>query len=137
MRKRSALRAPTQVEAIERGREREGGERERERERGGGGGRGEEGRGGPLIDTSTLLFFTRASAITGPVKAHGPLVGVSRMRDVTHGYAPVQVNGAPCCFSLAPCTSCKDTGRKKNQVKKKLKKQEVGEVRRNSSTELV
>lgn len=55
------------------------------------------------------------------------------MRDVTHGYAPVQVNGAPCCFSLAPCTSCKDTEGKKKVKKKK----EVREVRRNSSTELV
>ena len=51
MRKRSALRAPTQVEAIERGKEREGerGRRETERREGGRVGKEGRGEGGPRV----------------------------------------------------------------------------------------
>lgn len=48
-------------------------------------GRG-EGRGLGLIDGNSAIIY--------PVKAHSPLVGVSRMEDVTHGCAPAPINGA-------------------------------------------
>lgn len=75
-----------------------GGDRAIEGGRGGEGVEGEEGgRWLGLIDTNSPF---RPGKSSRPVK-----LCVSRMRDVTHGYAPVQINGTTDWFSR----SCRGT----------------------------
>lgn len=64
------------------------------------------GRGGVALIDTNRRFLGRLQSLA-PVKAHGPLVGVCRMKDVTSGYSPVRGNGASGWFlPFAPCTSC-------------------------------
>lgn len=87
--------------AIEGGRGGEGAEG------GEGGAREEGGRWLGLIDTNSPF---RPGKSSRPVK-----LCVSRMRDVTHGYAPVQINGTTDWFSR----SCRSTVWNKKKKKKK------------------